>query len=308
VELLDRFLTRPMFFLAFGFLLLSAGLIHRMGHDDQTPFEHAVILWGLVGLWPVFVCEGMLRLVVCRRPGTGGWQRLAIFLAVCLFPPFRLGGRAYANPEQLWLPGLGWNTVGSHLQARLERLFCVPMVITALLVLPLLALEYFWLEAVRAHFGLSLLLDIGTSVIWLAFATELIVMVSLADNKARYCWQNWMDVAVVFLPLVDFLPLLRLVRLIGFLEVQQLSRLGRLYRLRGLLSKIWRTILLLEVIQHLLGNYRERRLQRLKELLATRRQEIDELHKEIADLENLLAGQKMPADESVAGRTDLDER
>src|ERR1043165_2234638 len=165
VELLDRFLTRPMFFLAFGFLLLSAGLIHRMGHDDQTPFEHAVILWGLVGLWPVFVCEGMLRLVVCRRPGTGGWQRLAIFLAVCLFPPFRLGGRAYANPEQLWLPGLGWNTVGSHLQARLERLFCVPMVITALLVLPLLALEYFWLEAVRAHFGLSLLLDIGTSVI-----------------------------------------------------------------------------------------------------------------------------------------------
>jgi hypothetical protein len=285
LETLDRLLAPIMFYLAAVFLILAAGVIHRLGHIDLGALEADLILWGLVVLWPLFVLEGLLRLAVCRRPETSRWRRLAVFLGVCLFPPFRLGGRAYADVGTTWLPGLGLSKVDRILRIRLERFFSVPMIIIAFLVLPFLAMEYFWLETVRAHFGLSLLLDIGTSVIWLAFALEVIIMVSATEQRLRYCLANWMDLAVVFLPLLDFLPILRLVRMTELLELQQVSRLGRLYRLRGLISKIWRLLLLLELIQHLLGHYREKRLVRLKDLLAARLEEVGELRAEIAELE-----------------------
>jgi len=285
-EWLDRHITRPMFYLSAAVLVLVAGVVHRLGHGDLTAFEVSAIFWGLAFLWPVFILESLVRLVVCRRPASSWWRRLAVFLGVCLFPPFRLGGRAYADPETIWLPGLGWTRVDRDLRTRLERFFCVPMIVIALLVLPFLSMEYFWLETVRAHFGLSLLLDIGTSVIWLAFALEVIVMVSVADKKVRYCLTNWIDLAVVFLPLVDFMPLLRLLRLAGLVELGQVSRLGRLYRLRCLLFKLWRTVLLLEIMQRFLGHYRERRLRRLRELLAARQEDIAALNKEIAELQN----------------------
>jgi voltage-gated potassium channel len=215
-------------------------------------------------------------------------ERLAAFLAVCLVPAFRMGGRAYADPRRMWLPGLGWTTVDHHLQSRLERLISVPMMIMALMVLPFLAIEYFWLAPVRANFVLSLVLDIGTSVIWLAFALEFIVMVSVTDDKPRYCLHNFMNLAVVFLPVVEFLPLLRLARLAGLLEAQQIGRVARLFRLRGLLARMWRAILLLEMIQRLFGKYRQRRLARLKKLLALRQEEIEDLRQEIDELEREL--------------------
>src|SRR5262245_6732684 len=292
LERLDRLLGPSMFFLGVGVLIVAAGIIHRVSHGALSAFEAAVISWSVALAWPLFVLEGAVRLLVCRRPQMSRAGRVAAFLGVCLFPPLRLGGRAYADPGKVWLPGLGWTQVDQHLRGQLERFFSAPMMVIALLVLPFLAMEYFWLEPVRANFVLSLVLDIGTSVIWLAFALELIVMVSVAASKADYCVRHWVDVAIVFLPLVDFLPILRLMRLTGLLEFQQVGRLSRLYRLRGLVSRGWRAAVLLEVIQRLFGHYRENRLLRLKKLLAAREEEIAELRKEIAELEDLLSKEK----------------
>jgi voltage-gated potassium channel len=288
-EWLDRLLARPLFWLALGFLAASAGIIHRIGQGHTTLFEAEVIVWGLLLLWPVFILDALVRLLVCRHPNTPLAHRIGHSLLLCLAPPLRLGARSYADPETIWLPGVGWSRVDRALQTRLERFFGVPMIVIALMVLPLLAMEYFWLEAVRANFLSSLALDLGASIIWMAFAVELILMVSVTREKLGYCLQNWMDLAVVALPLVDFLPILRLIRLTRLLEFQQVLRLGRLYRLRGLLVKIWRAVLVLEVIQHLLGDYKRKRLQRLRELLAVRDEEIVELRKEIADLERELS-------------------
>lgn len=291
LELLDRALGPPIFLLAVTVLILAAGILHRLSHGDITALEADVLFWGAMLTWPVFVLEGVLRLVACRRPEMSLGQRVAAFLGVCLFPPLRLGGRAYADANEIWLPGLGWARVDHRLRSRLERFFSLPMVVVALLVLPFLAIEYFWLEDVRAGFFLSLVLDVGTSVIWLAFALELIVMASVAESSLDYCLRHWIDVAVVLFSLVDFLPILRLLRLTSLLELQQVSRLSRLYRLRGLLSRVWRAILLLEIIQRLFSHYRENRLLRLKRLLATRQEEVAHLGNEIAELENLLAKQ-----------------
>jgi voltage-gated potassium channel len=293
LEMLDRLLGPLFFFLSVAFLILTAGVIHRLGHGGLTTLEAEVLFWGLLLVWPVFVAEALLRLMAARRPESSLWQRLAAFLTVCLIPALRLGGRAYADPAKIWLPKLGWTTVDHHLRTRLERFISIPMIVIALMVLPFLAMEYFWLPQVRANFALSLVLDIGTSAIWLAFALEFIVMVSVADDKTRYCLHNFMNLAVVFLPLVDFLPLLRLARLARVLEAQQLGKLGRLYRLRGLIARIWRAVLLLEMIQRLFGGYRERRLKRLKQLLIAREEELADLRQEIAELESKLAGQKL---------------
>lgn len=290
-ERLDRILGPLMFCLALTALILAAGVFHRLSHGDLSALEATALRWGILLVWPAFVLEGLVRLCVCRRPGTSLMWRLWCFFAVTVAPPLRLAGRAYANAGEIWLPRWGWTCVDQHLRNRLERLISLPMMLVALLVLPFLAMEYFWLEAVRAHFGLSLMLDIGTAVIWLAFALELIVMASLADDKTDYCLRHWMDVAVVTLPLIDCLPILRLLRLSSVLEVQQVSRLGRLYRLKGLVAKLWRAILVLEMIQRLFGRHREKRLERLKKSLAARQEELIDLQNEIAELENLLANE-----------------
>jgi len=275
-----------MFYLSVLFLILAAGLIHRVGVDlsAATPIEEQLITKGMLLLWPIFIVEGFVRFRV-RRGQHSLVKRLFAYLFVCLFPPSRLVGRAYADPDMMWLPRLGWHHVDRHLRRRLERFFSVPMIVVALLVLPVVGLEYVWAEKVRDHPGLALALDIGNSLIWGVFTFEFLVMVSVADKKVRYCLQNWMDLAIVLLPLVDFLPIFRLFRLTRVLQVQHLGRMGRLYRMRGLLLKFWRAILVLDMLQRLIGNTPQKRLAQLRELAAAKEEELADLRREIAELE-----------------------
>ncbi|MCI0379776.1 MAG: hypothetical protein L0215_19400 [Gemmataceae bacterium] len=288
---LDRVLTKPMFFLTLAFLLVTAGVLHRIGEGFFTFLELGIIVWSLLILWPIFVAESILRFIVSAGQ-MGFWPRWWHMVLVCLFPPARLGARSYSDVGKMWLPRLGFVAVDRALVRKLETFFSVPMMGIALLVLPVLAMEYFWEEQVQAHFGWKLALDIASSVIWMAFAIEFTLMVSTAKNKARYCWQNWMDLTIVVLPVLDFLPILRLFRLTRILELQQLSRMGRLYRLRGLLVKLWRAVLLLDILQRLMGNRDEKRLSRLRELLAARTEELEELKQDIDELEKTIARKK----------------
>ena len=287
----DRWLAGPMFWLALAFLILAAGVLHRIGYGFESIFEFELIAWALVVLWPVFLAEGLLRLCVCIRHDKL-LRRLVYQTLIVLAPPLRMGCRSYVDAAKMWLPVWGCCAADRHLRRRLEQFFSVPMMVIAFLVLPVLALEHFWAEQVQAHFAAKLLLDIASSIIWMAFAAEFILMISVADKKLRYCLQNWMDLAIVVLPLFEALPLLRLFRLTRLMELQQLTRLGRLYRLRGLLFKLWRAILLLDILHRLLGNQKEKRLRRLKELLSAKLDELADLHQEIDDLERELATAK----------------
>ena len=288
---LDRLLAGPMFWLAFIFLVLAAGVLHRIGREFHSYLEVEVISWTLLILWPIFAVEGILRVTYAVRPDRLP-RRLTYFALLLLLPPLRMGSRSYADVDRMWLPRWKWCTVDRHLRKRLERFFSVPMMVIALLVVPVLAIEHFWGDRVRERFDAQLFLDIAESVIWMAFALEFILMISVAEKKLRYCFTNWMDLAIVALPLLDFLPLLRTLRLTRVLELQQMTRLGRLYRLRGLLLKLWRAILLLDVLYRLIGNAKERRLLRLKELLTAKKEEIDDLLKEIDELERELSAKK----------------
>jgi hypothetical protein len=292
---LDRFLAGPMFFLSLVYLAVAAGIIHRLGDGYFVQIEAEVMLWCLAGLSPIFIVEAWLRFFLTRTQ-MSFWPRLGILLLVHVVPFVRMGLRAHADAGKLWLPWLGWQPVDRLLRRSLERFFSVPLILFALMVLPVLALEHFWEELVHEHFWLKLTLDIASSLIWMAFAIEFTLSVSIAEKKLLYCIQNWIDLAVVALPVVDFLPALRLWQLARLVQLNQLGKLGRLYRLRGLMLKAWRAFLFLEMIHRLLGNYKQRRLKSLRDQVAAREIELAELRQEIAELEQaILKETEVPA-------------
>jgi voltage-gated potassium channel len=291
---LDRILPGPMFALSLVYLALAAGVVHRLEEGYFTHFEAGAMMWCLVALWPIFALDALVRFFLTRGQYSR-WTRFGILLAVLLFPWVRMGTRALADRQQVWLPRVGWQLVDRTLRRRMERFFSVPLIIFALMVLPVLALEHFWEEQVHQHFWLKLALDIATSLIWMAFALEFTLSISVAEKKLAYCVQNWIDVAVVALPVIDFLPILRMLRLARLAQLNQLGQLGRLYRLRGLMFKAWRAFLLLEMLSRLLGNYKERRLKKLKDMVAAQEIELEEMRQEIRELEQAIQKEKAAA-------------
>jgi hypothetical protein len=295
-----------MFFLAAVFLVVLAGLIHRYPHLNAYDPEVYLIQGGLGVLWVIFLLEGGLRFGLRdrRRPA---WKALLVAAACTVLPPLRMGSRSLVRPNHVWLPGLGWQEINNRLRSTLERVFSIPMIVCALMVLPLLALEYYEAEQIRAEPVLALWLDIGTSVIWLAFAVELTLMAQVSQRPWRYCFGHWIDVAIVVLPAIEMLPLFRLLRVGRVLRLEQLLRWGRLHRMQALLARLWRALLLLQVVGRLAGRSLERQLQKNQGLLQAKEEEVAELRREIKELEDRIAqrvkgrGTAAPGAQGTAG-------
>ncbi len=204
-------------------------------------------------------------------------------------PPVRLGARYHGPGEFVWFPRLGWRSIDKSLRKTLEKYFSVPMILIALMVLPVLAIEYGWESAVRQNKALGEFITWANTIIWFAFAVEFLVMISVAKKKLRYAVSQWINLLIILLPLIEFLPLLRVLRLSRVLRLNKLSKMGRLYRLRGLALRAWRAILILGVLQRLFGGKLENRLERLEELLVAKQEEIEELEAEILEVKELIA-------------------
>jgi voltage-gated potassium channel len=289
----------PMFFLSVLFLVVLAGLIHRYPRLHPGDAEMVLIEGALGVLWLVFLFEAVLRFQL-RDHERSMWKPLGSAIACCLLPPLRMGCSSEVRPNHIWLPGFGWSEIDNSLRKTLERVFSIPMIFFALMVLPLLALEYFQAEQIRSERMLALWVDIGTSIIWLAFAIELIIMVAVSDRAWRYCFAHWIDVIIVLLPLVEMLPVLRLLRVGRVLRLEQLLRWGRLHRLNALLTRGWRAFLVLQIVHRLTGHTLEGRLKQSRELLQAREEEVAELRREIKDLEERVAEREMKRKMAVA--------
>jgi voltage-gated potassium channel len=288
-----------MFFLALLFLIVLAGLLHRYPHLSPHDPEAQLIGGLLGGLWLVFLLDALLRFWQRDRQRSAG-KALASSLACALLPPLRMGCRSLTRLSDIWLPGLGWQCCDAHLSRRLERLFSVPMILFALMVLPLFVIELSWGEQVRAEPALALALDMASAAIWLAFSVELILMVAVTDRPVRYCLVHWIDMAIVLLPAVEVMPLFRLLRLGRVLRLEQLLRWGRLQRVQTVAVRGWRAMLLLQIVNRLMGRSLEYRLRQLKELLQAREDELDSLRQEIRDLEERIAREKLARPSAAA--------
>ena len=260
---------------------IEAGEIDRGEFSmDSNAMVLSVAKWTALGtmalIWPVVIAEAIYHLTI--RP----WDRLHrrqhfVSLAAMICPSLRLCPRVAEQRRRVWLPGLGWRPPGRHLRRRLSRDFSVPMLGIALLILPVLGVEFLMKEQVARYTGLRVALHLSTGTIWLAFAAEFIVMISVAEKKLAYLKKHWIDLAIILLPFFAFLrslQALRGTRLAQLAKLPMLTKLVRAYRLRGTAIKAFRALLLLEAVRRWLTVNPTKSLRNAETaLLAVRREE-----------------------------------
>jgi hypothetical protein len=305
-----------MFWLAFASLLLIAGVVHRAVHELVTDVEVNVMIYGLFILWPVIVIETWIAVLIRDRMIRPLRPTLVRATFITLMPPMRMG-MPCPFTGRLWLPGWGWCDRGRALEDRLDKAFHKPMLVFALLILPVLAFELVRAEEVKANPGLALALHISVAIIWIAFATEFVVKVSAIRHPFRYSRERWLDLAIVVLPMLEFFltsfadlaPLARLLRLSRAAAPEQLARMGQMYRLRGLLIKGWKAVLVLRVVSRFTGNTAERQLQKLESEIAEAEETLAILKAEAAELRMKMAAEQdnlsPPAPVSEAQRGEI---
>ena len=305
-------LARPMFVLSLLFLVLVASLIvvwvdiprvDLMSGSESVPGEASdtkyrslelasLRLGSLIAtlifiVWSVFVAEFLVRFCLTNNQGQSFWKRHAYGLLICFLPPLRMAAPSHAKGGRIWLPGMGWRMPGRRLSKTLEKSFSKPMLLIAMLILPVLIVEFGMQGYVRQHLWLRMTLHVSTGLIWLAFSIEFILRVSATHKKLQYIKKNWIDLAIVLLPLISFLRSLRVIRavkLAKFAKAQQLARIGRIYRLRSLAVKVLRALILFEFFHRFLRIKPEKKLAAMRSEYRERKADLDDLKTRIDQL------------------------
>jgi len=282
-----KWLAPVMYLLSLAFLVLLAVLI--VSNLAQQVFPGANYDPGkwvrlmLLLIWPLFILEYLATVWLNRQQG---WNTtLKLLSVVCILPPLRLAAPAVAMQGKFWLPKLGWQLPGRALSVKLSRRFSTPMLLIALLILPILLLEFGFRGVVEKHPWLTIIIHFSTGFIWCAFAYEFIVMVSATNRKVAYIKKNWIDLAIILLPLISFLRSIRVLRIARLARFQKLAKLSRVYRMRGLGMKAFRALMLLQFVNRLMRVTPEKQLLKLKKSHADKSEELAALEADIVALE-----------------------
>jgi hypothetical protein len=282
-----------LFWVAFLNLLAIAGVIHRSHWDSATEIERWFIRVTLLCTWPIIAFD-VLTSACFRGLHVPRRRMIRRVVWVLLFPPLRMS-LPHPTTNQLWLPQLGWQMPGKKLLTTLDRAFNGPMLAFALLILPVLILEYTAKDLVATHPWFNFTMNLVVAIIWVAFAVEFLLKLSAAPHPFRYVRAKWVDLAIVLLPIFEFVltfwansPMVaRLLRLTRASD--QLARYGRLYRLQGVFIRGWYALISLEAISRLVGSTPEKRLRRveeqiveLEEDLAALREQAEQFRQQIA--------------------------
>lgn len=287
---LDRRLG-PVMFLTTTLFLAVVGLAVQLVSEESE--RHGDLIrhcgWGLAILWGLFPAEVLLHRGLGHRVS-------ALHVWACLFPPLRLAARDHSTLRNVWLPGLGWQVADDDLAERIELNLGYPMIGVALLILPLLAIELFATAAIQGNDRLALAIQIAGALIWVAFAMEFLVMVSLVSRKFRFIKSHWLDLAIICLPLIAFLRTARLGRLLRLNQLGKLTKTTKMFRLRGLAMRAWRAVLILEIVDRILHRDPQKRLRLLEGELVAREAELADLRAEIESIRKAIPN----ADETAA--------
>ena len=295
-------------------MLVVAGVVHRAVTPSVTAGELRTMTIGVIGLWPVFAVEAVVG-VFHKSPARAWGPVIGRAILILFFPPYRIG-RTHPRTGLAWFPRIGWVAPSKETYTRIDRAFSTPMLFVALLILPVLVLEFTQAELVKQSPGLSLAMDIGVAVIWVAFALEFLMESSVTPKTGKFLKERWLDAAIVVLPmlefaltrLVDAAPLARLLRLGRALSPEQLARMQRLYRLRGLLMKAWAAFLLLGGMNRLFGQAAQKRLRVVEERMAELEAELTELRKEADELRAKVAVEDKPSEPEASATVPQDAR
>jgi voltage-gated potassium channel len=285
-----------MFRVAVGALIiigLMAG--HGISDDTKDVFQAWWLGIPLLALWVVVIFEGLLGMAMAHDHH---WNAFKRFLLVIICPPIRAAvSPAYPN-RFVWLPKHDWLAVGKLNFERMELRFALPMLGVTLLVLPLLGVELMLADWLELHLWAAIIVHILTAVVWVAFALEFTILLSLADKKLAYCKQHWINIVIILLPLFGFL------RALQFLRAGRATKLIRAYRMRGVVSRTMRLAMLFNLIERLLERNPEKYLLALKDKVAEKKAEIQALEEKMGDLQARIAKEKEAVDATDAPAED----
>jgi voltage-gated potassium channel len=195
-----------------------------------------------------------------------------------------IGLRHLTEPAKIWLPFYGWSKCNEGLFNHLKKQFSIPMIIIALLIIPVLLIEWQFYEQVESFLNtdLSLVLGLVQGFIWLAFAFEFLLLIAVTDNTFTYIKKNWIDLLIILLPFVSFVRSLRLVK------VAKLSQLSRGYKLRALLMKAREGFIFASFFYRLMAVKPDFQLKKLMKKLNENQKEREVIEEDLAKLSQLL--------------------
>ncbi len=282
---LDRLFAMPMFCITVLYLATAGTAVHLIA-DEAGRYEGVAEACGLVLIFltPLYLLEFLLH-------WRSGGSHLRQNIWYCLFPPLRLGARDHVQGTTTWLPGMDWQVANEKLAGNVELKLGYPMIGIALLILPLLGVEFVYATKIEENAWLGFVIKLAGTFIWLAFAMEFLIVISMVSRKVKFVKAHWLDLAIILLPFIAFLRVARIGQLSRMMRVKQLGKLtrtARVFRLRGLAMRAWRAILILEIVDRMIHRDPVKRMKMLEEQLAEKEEEVAEIKREIQLLEEAI--------------------
>jgi len=285
--------VRPFFFIySLLMLMLAAAILNIISYNPENLrvilFQGMLVRIYLIG-WLVYLLDFGIVLYLARKSGTkiamGEFIPRVLSL---IFPPLRLGSRHIQKVELTWLPFYGWCKCNEGLQKQLRHRFSIPMIVIALLIIPVLLIEWKFYDEVSAFLNtdLSFLLDVVQAFIWMAFAFEFILMFFISTDKMEYAVKNWVDILIILLPFISFIRTMRIIR------IARLSQLARGYKLRGLLMKAKQGFIFASFFKRILTLRPGFQVNNLKKKLDKNLREREILEEELMELYETLRAQQ----------------
>ncbi len=280
-----------MFFAAIGYLSVLAVVVQWWNSTQILEHDSRFTARLMLVIWIPFVIEALAGLLLNRRlPGN-----VKRFFLVSALPPFRMGYSTFVESGWIWLPRLGWRRKGRSLFEHLDELATIPMLVIALMILPLLGIEFLMKDRVAEVDGLSLTLEFSAAFIWFAFALEYVVMLSVAEEKIAYAKRNWLNLLIILLPLIAFLRGIQVVRAF---RVARAGKLLRVYRMRSLLLRVYQALVALSAIERLLHRDASKHLEKLEKQCREKERELEALRAKIQTVRLRAAEQAAAKDAS----------
>ena len=244
--------------------------------------------WVFAAVWAAVAAEALWSL---RRPLDGFAAAARRCLLVCAAPPLRAMVCPAVPGSVAWLPG-GWRRADEALFTAAEARAAFPMLMVALLVLPVVGAEFLLEERIAAEPAVAAALHTLNAVIWFAFTLELVVLLALAPDRKRFLIGHWINVLIVALP---FLGFLRGVRLVAAVSAPNIAALAQSARFRVLLVRTMRVVVFLKLIERFVHRDPRVSLARLRDKRDEKARELAKLEAEIAAAKEALARKESAA-------------
>lgn len=285
----DARLAPFAFYLGIISLFMIGAVVTALTEEDLSPLFQSLLPWliGITGFFHLLnaIDTGILFLQKSRENEKMHKREKRRRLLSLLFPPLRIGSRNITSAQYIWVPFWHWCKVNDGLFRELKRRFVLPMIGIALLIVPVLLIEWKLMDYVKEEFPdlrIDLILESVQTFIWCAFTFEFLLMISISDRKFHYVKKNWIDLLIILLPFVSFLRTLRIS------QIARLKYATRSFKLRGVITKARQGLIFVDFLQRIFRLRPESEVRRLYRLLRENQRDREELEKKLRQVAEMV--------------------